>query len=63
MEFEVGSVVKDILSGHHGIILEYLPYEYDENDLDDSMADEYKVFWIDDEEVSYIKETLIIKVA
>jgi hypothetical protein len=63
MEFEVGSVVKDIMSGNHGIILEYLPYEYDENDLDDSMADEYKVFWIDDEEVSYILESYIVKVA
>jgi len=63
MEFEVGSVVKDIMSGNHGIILEYLPYEYDENDLDDSMADEYKVFWLHDEEVSYILESYIVKVA
>jgi hypothetical protein len=63
MEFEVGSVVKDIMSGNHGIILEYLPYEYDENDLDDSMADEYKVFWLHDEEVTYILESYIVKVA
>jgi hypothetical protein len=63
MEFEVGSVVKDILSGHHGIVLEYLPYEYDENDLDDDMVNEYKVFWIDDEQISYIRETYIVKVA
>jgi hypothetical protein len=63
MEFEVGSLVKDIMSGYHGIVLEYLPYEYDENDLDDSMADEYKVFWLHDEEVSYILESYIVKVA
>jgi hypothetical protein len=61
MQFNVGSVVKDILSGHHGIILECLPYEYDEDDLDSDMENEYKVFMIGRDEIIYFKETFITK--
>jgi hypothetical protein len=61
MQFNVGSVVKDVMSGNHGIILECLPYEYDEDDLDSDMENEYKVFMIGRDEIIYFKEIFITK--
>ncbi len=61
MQFQVGDLVVDGFSGYHGIILELLPYEYCENDLDSDMEDEYKVFWFDDGQISYIREIYIKK--
>lgn len=56
MQFQVGDIVIDGFSGNHGIILECLPYEYDEDDLDSDMENEYKVFMIGRDEIIYFKE-------
>lgn len=61
MQFQVGDIVVDAFSGHHGIILECLPYEYDEDDLDSDMENEYKVFMIGRDETIYIRATFIKK--
>jgi len=61
MQFQVGDIVVDGFSGNHGIILDFLPYEYDENDLDSDMYDDYKVFWFNNGQISYISEIYITK--
>ena len=61
MQFEVGDIVNAIFLDCHGIILECLPYEYDEDDLDDDMVDDYKVYLLGRDETIYIRATFITK--
>ena len=60
--FEIGDFVLNTAWGTHGIIKEHYPYEYDENDLDSDMEDEYTVFCVQSGTTSVLKGYYLQKV-
>jgi hypothetical protein len=46
--FSVGDMVRILSWDDYGIITEHCPYEFDDNDLDSEMEDEYVIFMIHD---------------
>jgi len=46
--FGVGDMVYIYSWDDYGIIAEHYPYEFDDNDLDSEMEDEYVIFMIHD---------------
>lgn len=46
--FSIGDMVSIPSWGDYGIITEHYPYEFDDNDLDSQMEDEYVIFMLHD---------------
>ena len=44
----IGDMVRILSWDDYGIITEHYPYEFDDNDLDSEMEDEYVIFMIHD---------------